>query len=140
MKSRESVYIANPARSLLLSIAIAGLLFPSLTIGLSAGLEPGWVKLESGRAHNGYAVRSGIGTYGGFTASNVREGDNASDKQIPDGTYWVTFWVEGSTGRTGVEEVEHKKEMEFKGGKMTGYIRLEVALGKITSAGVSYPP
>ncbi len=135
-KATQHVRLAGPA----LMSALALFVFSLFTPALPAASSTGWVKLESGRAHNGYSVRSGIGTYGGVTANNVREGDDVSTPQIPDGEYWVTFWVEGSTGRTDVKEVEHHEKRKFVGGKMQGYMNLKVALGKITSAGVSYPP
>lgn len=135
-KATRHVRLAGPALMSGLVLFVVSL----LTQALPAASPTGWVKLETGRTYNTYSVRSGIGTYGGFTAGNVREGASATDPQIPDGEYWVTFWVEGSTGRTGVKEVEHKKKMKFVGGKMSGFINLTVALGKVTSAGVSYPP
>lgn len=102
----------------------------------------GWVKLlpvSKTQTHNNYEVKK-VGTNGSFDAMNVREGANATDKVIPDGEYYVTFWVTGTDARgNSVVDVEHKKKMKFVKGEMQGEIPLTVMPGKITSAGVSYP-
>lgn len=136
MRSKENIYIASPARSLLLIIAIAGLLLPIFTTAL-AGPPPGWVKVYNPRGtrrgHNIYEVKT---TMGGeeLSVKNVRCGDLAGDPVIPDGSYYVTFWVEDPTTK---KEVEHKEKLDFTSGN-AGSITLTVA-GKITSAGVTYP-
>lgn len=111
---------------------------------LNTGVLYGWVKLhpykKTTQEHNAYTVNKKIGTFGAFEADNVREGDDTTHPVIPDGEYYVTFWVTGKTGSgREVTDVEHKKKMKFVGGKMQGEIRLTVELGTITSAGVSYP-
>lgn len=137
MRSKENIYIASPARSLLLIIAIAGLLFPIFTTAL-AGPAPGWVKLYDPRGtvprreHNIYKVTDTAGKPI-LSVKNVRCGDLATDDVIPDGSYHVTFWVEDEKGN----EVPHKDKLEFKNGNASG-IPLTVE-GKITSAGVTYP-
>lgn len=136
--------VTNPIHRLaryILLIAFAGLIFPAVTTALPTETQTGWVKLydarTAGQKHNLYEIKGTMRAFphGKLFATNVRTGPNATDPLIPDGSYYVTFWVEDSTGT----EVEHKEEMEFKGGNTVNGLPLTVA-GRITSCGVSYPP
>lgn len=127
----------------IVSILLFGLfnLFVLITFTDFSVTATGWVKLHPAsttQKHNIYTKKN-TGTFGGFSADKVKTGDKADDPVIPDGEYFVTFWVDGE-GRqgNGKKDVEHKKKMKFVGGKMQGEIPLTL-FGKITSAGVSYP-
>lgn len=138
MRSKENVCSGSLIRRLLI-IAIAGLLFPIFTTAF-AGPAAGWVKLydasSTRQKHNLYEVKGVTKQHfnGKLFARNVRCGDLATDPVIPDGYYYVTFWVMDASGT----EVEHKENMEFKGGNTVNGLPLTVA-GRITSAGVTYP-
>lgn len=99
----------------------------------------GWVKLKNKANPNGYNL-SGRKRGWNFKAVHVQHGG----KPIPDGKYYVTFWVKTASGK----EEEYKERVSFKGGSMVNSISIKTSdapapptggAPDITSAGVSYP-
>lgn len=139
MKHKKKEDVMSLARRFLV-ITITGSLF-LLFANAFASPASGWVKLHDARTtsdkHNLYEIKGVMKAFphGKLYAKNVRTGPNASDSLIPDGYYYVTFWVEDTPGH----EVEHKEKMEFKSGDTVNGLPITVA-GRITSCGVSYPP